>query len=327
MKRRTFIAGLGAAAGWPILCGRGADAQNFRAHTVGVILQGDPWYEVVDGLREGLSRLGWLEGKEFIFDIRDTHGDLQAVTEAAVALERAKVHLIYSVSTSVTIATKQATRTTPIVFVAGTDPVIVNLVESLAKPAGRLTGVYVRATDLTGKRLELLREIVPSLRRVVIFYDPNNRSAVEAAKQARQATGILGLELIEKHVASVEALHNLLNSFNGQEADAYFGVSDAMIDIEAQPIIEWAKANKLPTMFYQQDVIAKGGLATYTTDFREGGRLSAKHVQRVLTGSNPADLPVEGLDRLLLMINLTTAKQIGLAIPESLLARADKVIE
>jgi putative ABC transport system substrate-binding protein len=125
----------------------------------------------------------------------------------------------------------------------------------------------------------------------------------------------------------VEELHGLLQSFNVHEGDGYFGVSDAMIDIEAQAIIDWAKTHKLPTMFYQQDVIAKGGLATYTTDFKEGGRLSAKHVQRVLAGSNPSDLPVEGLDRLLFLVNLNTAKQIGLAIPETILMRADKVVE
>ena len=118
-----------------------------------------------------------------------------------------------------------------------------------------------------------------------------------------------------------------MQSVEIREADAYFGVSDAMIDIEAQAIIDWAKAKKLPTMFYQQDVIAKGGLATYTTDFKEGGRVSAKHVQRILAGINPADLPVEGLDRLLFIINLRTAKQIGLTISEAILSRADEVIE
>ena len=157
------------------------------------ILQGEPWYEVVDGLREGLNRLGLVESRDFVLHIRDARGDLQAVGEAAVTLERQKVSLIYTVAASVTLAAKRATVTTPIVFVAGTDPVIVRLVESLARPGGRLTGVYVRATDLTGKRLELLREIVPSLRRVVTFYDPSNRSAVEAAKEARDATQIWDL--------------------------------------------------------------------------------------------------------------------------------------
>jgi putative tryptophan/tyrosine transport system substrate-binding protein len=192
---------------------------------------------------------------------------------------------------------------TPIVFVAGNDPVALQLVQSVASPGGRLTGIYVRATDLTGKRLELLRDIVPGLHRVVTFYDPSNRSAVEAAKEARDATRTLGLELFEGHVASVEELHKLLQSVNVYKNDAYFGVSDAMIDIEANAIIEWSLVKKLPTMFYQQDAIAKGGLATYTTDFQEGGRVSAKHVQRTLSGSDPANLPVEGLDRLLFIIN------------------------
>jgi putative ABC transport system substrate-binding protein len=187
--------------------------------------------------------------------------------------------------------------------------------------------VYVRATDLTGKRLELLREIVPNLRRVVTFYDPGNRAAIEAAKEARDASRNLGLELLERHVASVEELQKALQAFRVDEADAYFAVSDAMIDMQAQSIIDMAKAKRLPTMFYQQDVIAKGGLACYGTDFKEGGRVSAKHVQRVLTGTNPAALPVEGMDRLVFMVNLQTARQIELAISESILIRADKVIE
>jgi len=326
MRRREFIAALGGTAVWPAIV-RVAGAQKVNAYHIGVILQGDPWYEVVDGLREGLNQLGLVEGKHFVLDIRDTRGDLNAVGHAAANLEEQRVNLIYSVATSVTLATKRATLNTPIVFVAGTDPVAVQLAESMRRPGGRLTGVYVRATDLTGKRLQLLQEIVPGLHRVITIYDPNNRSATEAAKEARDAAAKLGLELIEKHVASVEALHNALQAIKVGEVDAYFGVSDAMIDIEAQSIIDMANAKRLPTMFYQQNVIGRGGLATYTTDFREGGRVSAKHVQRVLVGEKPADVPVEGMDRLMFMINLKTAKHIGLAIPEAILARADKVVE
>lgn len=222
MNRRVFIAGLSCGVAWPIIFNHDACAQDAKPHRLGVILQGNPWYEVVDGLRDGLNRLGWMEGRDFVVDIRDTHGDRDAVEQAATVFERQRTGLIYSVATSVTLAVKRATATTPIVFVAGTDPVTTQLVQSLSRPSGRLTGVYVRATDLTGKRLEILRSIMPDLRRVVIFYDPSNRSAVEAAKEARRATQTLGLELTETHVASVEELHRVLKSFKVRQADAYF---------------------------------------------------------------------------------------------------------
>src|SRR5262249_12185381 len=137
---------------------------------VGVILQGGDWYAVVDGLRDGLNQLGLVEGKQFLLDIRDTRGDLKTVEATVKNLEQQKVKLIYTASTSVSVAAKRATQSIPMVFVAGTDPVTVNLVESIAAPGGRLTGVHLRSTELTGKRLELLREIVPDVRRVVTFY-------------------------------------------------------------------------------------------------------------------------------------------------------------
>ena len=154
------------------------------------------------------GELGFIEGKHFVLDIHDTHGDLKAVEEAARNLEQQKVSLDDTLATSVSLAAKQATENIPIVFVAGTNPVTVKLVQSIPKPGGRLTGVQFRATDLTGKRLELLREIVPNLRRVVTFYNSQNLSAIESSKEARKAAVKLGLELIERHVGF------LLKSFN-----------------------------------------------------------------------------------------------------------------
>ena len=149
-----------------------AEAQQPKIYRVGVLLPGEAWYEIIDGLRVGLRQLGLEEEKQFILAIRDWKGDVKAAEEAARNLEQEKVNLIYSASTNSTIAAKRVTADIPIVFCAGTDPVVVGLVESFAKPGGRLTGVYNPTTDLTAKRLELLKEIVPKLRRVVTFYDP-----------------------------------------------------------------------------------------------------------------------------------------------------------
>jgi putative tryptophan/tyrosine transport system substrate-binding protein len=194
-----------------------AAAEETRVKKVGVILQGGPWYAVVAGLRDGLNQSGYLENKQYILDIRDTHGDLKAAEEAATNLEEQKVDLIYTAATSVSLAAKRATKHTPIVFYAGTDPVAVELVDSIPRPGGRLTGVYTRVTEVTGKRLELLREIVPNLHRVVTFYNPANRAALESVKEAREAAHGLGLELSERLVTSVDELRKALQGFRTGE--------------------------------------------------------------------------------------------------------------
>lgn len=324
MLRRVFFGAMAAAVFLPVDL---AGAQEGKVRKVGVILQGGSWYAMVDGLRAGLRDLGLVEGKQFVLDVRDTRGDLKAVEEAARSLEKEKVDLICTLATSVSVAAKRATVKVPIIFMTGTNPVTVKLVESIPHPGGRLTGVQFRATDLTGKRLELLRQIVPSLRRVVTFYDPKNPSAIESAKEAREAARNLGLELIERHVASVAELQTATQAFRANEADAVIAVSDAMVDSHIQSVIDMAVARRLPTMLYDPGAVVKGGLATYSADYVEVGRLSAKYVQRVLGGTNPADLPVEGTDKLSFVVNMKTAKRIGLAIPESVLARADKIIE
>jgi putative tryptophan/tyrosine transport system substrate-binding protein len=327
MRRREFLGVIWGLAGAISLPACVASAQELGPPRLGVILQGGPWYAVVDGLRQGLKQLGLVEGTQFVLDIRDTGGDLKKVADVARILEREGVRLIYTVATSVSLAARQATQEVPIVFFAGTNPVTVNLVESISRPGNRLTGVYARATDVTGKRLELLREIVPNIRRVVTYYDPSNPAALEAAKEGREAARNLGLEFIERHVTSVEQFRGALLAFRAGEADAYFAISDAMIDTQTSAIVELAVSRKLPTMFYQPSVVEEGGLASYSWDLVEIGRVSAKHVQRVLRGTSPADLPIEGIDRLLLTINLRAAKQIGLEIPEAVLTRADKVFE
>ena len=324
MRARLLACGLIAALCLPIAM---ASAQESRTPKIGVILQGGPWYAVVEGLRDGLKDLGLIEGKHFLLDIHDTGGNLGAVEDTARKLERDKINIIYTAATSVSLAAQKATDKTPIVFVAGTNPVTVKLVASIREPGGRLTGVHVRATDLIGKRLELLKEIIPDLHRVITFYDPENRSAIEGAKEAREAARLLGLELIERQVASVEELRKALQAFKRGEADAFVAVSDAMIDSQMQFLIDMSREKKLPTMLYELVAVDQGGLASYSADFKDAGHLSAKYVQQILAGASPAHLPVEGIDRLKFVINLKTARQIGLKIPEPILIRADRVID
>jgi len=303
-----------------------ANAQQSKVYRIGAIHQGGPFKAVVDGLRDGLKQSGMEEGKQFVLDIRDAKGDLKVVEEAARNFEREKVNLIYAVPTSTVTAVKNATSKSPIVFAVGSDPVASGLVQSFGKPGGRLTGVQYSATDLTGKRLEILKEMLPKLSRVVIIYNPNNRVSVEAAALARQAGKQLGVQLVERQATSVEELRQRVGALKAKEADAYFYISDAMVASQAQFVVETATSKRLPTMFSEQSLVAMGGLASYGQNFHETGRLSAKYVQKVMTGAQPGDLRVEVVDKFELVINLKTAKQIGLTIPPNLLARAEKVI-
>ena len=304
-----------------------AQAQQTKVYRIGLILEGGPYYAVVDGLKAGLRELRFEERKHFVLEIRDLKGDRKAAEAAARSLEQGKVDLIYAVATSVAIAAKRATTDVPIVFVIGGDPVVTGLIQSYAKPGGRLTGINYLSNDLTGKRLEILKEILPKLRKVVTFYDPSNETAKSNAKSAREAARQLKVELIERHVASVEELRLGLKVLQTHEADAYFYVGDAMVSSQAQSIIDAARAKKLPTMFQDPSLVAQGALVGYGVSYYEVGRLSAKYVQRVLAGTSPQNLPVESLSRLELAVNLKTARELGLSIPQSVLFRADKVIE
>ena len=234
-----------------------AEAQQPKVYRVGVVTAGGEWYEVIDGLRAGLKQLGFEEGKQFTLAIRDTKGNLKAAEEAAKNLEKEKVNLIYTTQTSVTLATKRATADIPVVFCAGADPVDIGLAASFAKPGGRLTGVFYRDTDVYAKRVEILKEIIPKLRRVVTFYDPRSRVASESAKLVREIAGQMGIQFLERHIASGEELQTSVQALKAGEVDAYFEVSDAIAVVNTQLIIDVARVKRLPTMFTSQSSVIK----------------------------------------------------------------------
>ncbi|HEY3304406.1 MAG TPA: ABC transporter substrate-binding protein [Candidatus Binatia bacterium] len=304
-----------------------AQAQQAKTARIGVLLPGGPLYETIDGLKEGLRELRLEEDKQYSLAIRDTKGDAKAAEEAARNFEREKVNLIYALGSSVVIAAKKATTNVAIVFGMGSDPVVGGLVDSFVKPGGRLTGIHYLVGDLTAKRLEILKEILPKVSRVLTFYDPGNRIAVEAAKLGRTEAQRLGLKFVEKHVASVKELQKALQELKPGEADAYFYTSDARVVSQAQLIIDTARSKRLATMFHERSLVAKGGLASYGQNYYEIGRLSAKYVQKILAGAHPRDLRIETVEDVELAINLKTAKELGLSIPPNVLARANKVIK
>ena len=308
-------------------CGFAVDASESKVYRIGVIHQGGPYRAVAEGFRSGLRELGLADGKKISLQISETKNDPKIIDEAAKAFERDKVNLIYAITTAVAEPVKNATSTTPIVFAVGSDPVTSGLVQSFAKPGGRLTGVQYSVTDLTAKRLEILKEVLPKLNRVLLLYNPNNRSSREAAELARKAAKQFRIELIDRQAASVDELRQQLETVKAKEADAFFYISDGMVNSNAHLIIEMARRKNLPTMFSEQSVVAMGGLASYGQNFQEVGRLSAAYVQKIISGAQPRDLRIEIVDKLELVINLKTAKEIGLTIPPNVLARADKVIK
>jgi ABC-type uncharacterized transport system substrate-binding protein len=304
-----------------------AQAQQPKIHRIGVIMPGGPIAAMIDGLRQGLADLGLQEGKQYTLAIKDTQGDAKAAEDAAKNFEREKVNLIYVLTSTHIEAAKGATTNVPIVFCIGSDPVTAKLVDSFAQPGGRLTGVHYLVRDLTAKRLEILKEILPKLTRVVTFYDPGRPVPTEGAKLGRQEAQRLGLKFIERHVTSVDELRKALQALKAGEADAFFYTADAMVVSQAQLIIDTAKAKKMPTMFHEQTLVAQGALASYGQNYYQVGWISAKHVQQILNGTHPKDLKIETVDNVDLAINLQTAKHLGLTIPAQVLARASKVIK
>jgi putative ABC transport system substrate-binding protein len=309
-----------------VLSPQPAIAQAAKPYRVGILHPGGSQYETIDGLRQGLKELGLSEGKQVHLDIRDVKGDASATDMEAAALEKENVSLIYALTTPVITKAKGATGKVPIVFCIGSDPVTGKLVDSFARPGGRLTGVHYLVRDLTGKRLEILKEILPKISRVLTFYDPTNRVAAEGATLAREEAKRLGIKLIERHVRSIEELKTEVQKLKTGDADAFLFTPDPMVGSQSQLIIDVAQARKLPTMFQEQSLVAKGALAAYGQNYREIGWVSAKYVQQVLNGANPKDMKIETVDSVELALNLQTAKQLGVTIPPQVLARAKRVI-
>jgi putative ABC transport system substrate-binding protein len=309
------------------MCGALAQAQQASVPRVGVIHLGGPFSTMIDGLRNGLEELGLKEGNQFVLEIQDLQGDHKKAEEAGRRFEREKVKLIYAVTVPVVTAAMQGAKDVPIVFSVGSDPVVAGFVQSFAQPAGRLTGIHYLVRDLTGKRLEILKEMLPKLHAVVTFYDPGERVAREAAQLGREEAKRLGLKFVERHATTIEELRSALGALKAGDADAYFYTADTKVISQAQQIIDTARNKKLPTMFHDRSLVAEGALASYGQNYYEVGRLSAKYVQRVLSGAHPRDLKVETVEDVEFAINLKTAKQLGLTIPPNVLARANKVIK
>jgi putative ABC transport system substrate-binding protein len=319
MKRRDFIAGLGGAAAWPIA----ARAQQAgKLPTVGFFTTNRrPW---TDAFVARLRELGWIEGRTIAIVYRWNEGRPERV-DIAAEFVRLKVDVI--VTTGAAIATfKQATSVIPIVFAIAADPVGGGLVASLARPGGNVTGLSVQQTDAAGKKVELLREVVPGLRRLAIMFDVDYPSAVLEMGEVQTAAHTLGLETITSGIRRVEDIVPAFDAFKGQ-AQALYVCGDPLVTANVNRINILALGARLPTMHVSGEFVEAGALISYGPHFQDLYRRAAEFVDKILRGAKPSDIPVEQPTKFELVINLITAKAIGLTIPPTLIARADEVIE
>jgi putative ABC transport system substrate-binding protein len=274
--------------------------------------------------RRELRELGYIEGKNIAFETRSAEGRFDRFPALADELVRLKVDVLFASSTSEALAFKNATQTIPIVFIVTSDPVADGLVDSLARPGGNITGVTTIATVLAGKRLELLKETIPKLSRVAALRNPMNPGPAQQWKESQLPARELGLHLHSIEVSSADKLEGAFK----EAIKAGSGALVVMAGSSANPklIVDLAAKSRLPTMFDRSEFVASGGLMSYGPDRAESYRRGALMVDKIFKGTKPADLPVEQPTKFELVINLKTAKQIGLTIPPNVLARADKVI-
>ncbi len=303
-----------------------ADAQPAgKIWRIGV-LANEPW-RPIEGLREGLRQLGYTEGKTLTFEYRWSQGQADRLPALAADLVRLKVDVIVTVSTPATLAAKQATATIPIVMGIVGDPVGAGIVSSLARPGGNVTGVSTLGAELEPKRLELLKELLPNLSRVGVLWNPTNPYGVIAVQHAQRAAQTLGLSLDLVPVRAADDLDRAFSSLSRLRPAATLVIADQLLLSHRTGIADYMARSRLPTASTYREHVEAGGLLSYSTNYYEAFRRAATFIDKILKGAKPTDLPVEQPTKFELVINLKTAKALGLTIPQSLLFRADQIIE
>jgi putative ABC transport system substrate-binding protein len=325
MKRREFIKLLGGtAAAWPLA----ASAQpTGKLPTIGFLGATPPavFAQRLPAFVQRLRELGWIEGRTIAIDYRFAEGSDERAAEIAAEFVRRKVDIIVTSATNAVLAAKQATSVIPIVFTNANDPVSTGLVASLARPGGNVTGMSLQGPDLAGKRLELLREIVPNLRRLAIIANAGNPGIVLEITEAERAARTLGLEVVTPEIRRAEDIAPAFKALKG--AQALYVSTDPLLGHHSVRIQTLAMGARLPTVHIYREMVEAGGLMSYGPNFPDLFRRAAELVDRILRGAKPGDIPVEQPTKFDLVINLTTAQALGLTIPESFLLRADEAIE
>ena len=323
MKRREFIGLLGGAAAWP-LTARAQQAVG-KIVTIGVLAI-EPW-PPIDTFRQALNNIGYIEGKNVRFEYRYVEGYNERLPELANDLADLNVDVIVTWGTDAVLAAKQATTTIPIVMGAIGDPLGSGIVTNLARPGGNVTGSSSRAAELESKRLELLKEAVPGLSRVAILFNPTNHYMPLALQSARKGAQMLHVSLAIYEVRDTTTLDAAFVTLTKDRPDALMVPADTFLVSQRSRIAQFAIENKLPSVYTFREYIEAGGLIAYTPNYHDLFRRAASYVDKILKGAKPGELPIGQPTKFQLVINLKTAKALGLVIPRALLVGADQVIE
>jgi putative tryptophan/tyrosine transport system substrate-binding protein len=324
VKRRQFMTLLGCAAAWPLA----ARAQQVgKLPTIGFLGSTSPsaWGHWTSAFVQRLRELGWIEGRTTAIEYRWAEGRPERAAEIAAEFVRLKVDVIVTGGGAVPAA-KQATSAIPIVFAVANDPVGSGLVTSLAQPGGNVTGLSLLASDLAGKRLELLRDVVPGLRRLAILINVGYSAGVREMDEVEAAARTLGFDVAKLAIRRAEDIAPAFAALKN-DADALYLGNDFLVVTNRLQILTFAATARLPTIFGDREAVALGGLMSYGANNTDLFRRAGEIVDKILRGAKPAAIPVEQPTKFDLVINLTTAKALGLTIPESFLLRADEVIE
>ena len=282
--------------------------------------------QTVKGLRDRLKELGYKEGESIQLEMRDVKGDRGALTLAAMDLVSRNVNVIFTTGTRAAQAAKNATKKIPVVFSHDADPVDLGLIKSMKQPGGNLTGVAGLSLQMTEKRLEILKEIFPNLRRLHIFYDPNNIVSQRNFAFVQKAAAAGGLIVVEHTIKTTEELKTAIAGLYKGEGDALLHVPDSLVESQVDFVFDALRQKGLPSMTYEEIGVVKGALAGYGVNDYEMGRQAAQLVDRILKGTNPKNLPVEPGRKFDLVINLRTASVIGVTIPPPVLKKAGRII-
>ena len=324
MRRRDLITLFGGVAAiWPLSAKAQQPSKRPTIGFLGANASGfAPW---VSAFVARMRELGWIDGRTIAIEYRWSEGRAERYAEIAAEFVRLDVDVIVTVGSAVPIV-KQATSVIPIVFAVGIDPVGSGLVASLAKPDGNVTGLSIQANELAGKRLELLREVMPQLRRLAIMFNADNTQPVPEMGETQAEARRLGLEVAPLAIRRAEDVGPAFQGLKAR-ADALYVAVDQLIVANRAPILRSALGERMPTIFSTSDFVRNGALISYGPSYSDLFRHSADLVDKILRGTKPADIPVEQPTKFELVINLTTANALDLKIPPSLLARADEVIE
>jgi len=325
LKRREVITLLGGAAAWPLAAQAQQPAQRPIIGYLGVATLSAESQRVA-AFMQRLHQLGWIEGNNIAVEFRWAEGRTERAAEIAAEFVRLKVDIVVTAGNSQVLALKQATRTIPIIFAVAGDPLGGGLVDSLARPGGNVTGLSVLQIDLASKRLEILREIVPSLRRLAIMGNFSNPVLGLELREVQAAARRLGVETVTLEIRRAEDIGPAFDALKGG-AEALYLSPDILIVANKARINILALVARLPSIYNSREYVEEGGLVSYGPDFADLYRRAAEFADKILHGANVGDIPVEQPAKLFFAVNLITAKALGLDVPPKLLALADEVIE